>query len=514
MPADFRQLPSWQTLAKLAGNRRLASRDDELSILEPMSLGGLTVDMAKQLVSAEEWHSLLRLAEESNLQGAIERQFDGTFENRSEGKTVQHVRLRTPLASDEKLNDEVETERERMLDFAEGVRDGSLRGHTGRPISTVVNIGIGGSHLGPQVLVNAFPTSTIDVRFLANIDGLTLERTLRRLDPERTLVIVASKSFSTLEALENAGAVKSWFIERGAEGAIARQFIAVTERLDRAVAMGFSRESCFRLWGWTGGRYSIWSPIGLATAIAFGAPFFRAFLAGARKLDEHFRNADLADNLPIRLALTALWNSEFLDRGVHLVLPYDSRLAEIPTYLQQLELESNGKRVTADGDDIAGHTVPFIWGGEETNGQHAFHQFLLQGTRRFSADFVAVRTAPTRYDSHHRWLLANCFAQSEAMRFGNAPDTPPHRRVPGGTPSTTILFNELDAESIGAFLAMYEQKVFCLGHLWQINSFDQWGVELGKTLAEPIYEALAGSPTASHPATEPLIARIRNPGRD
>ena len=513
MPTDFRQLPSWQTLAALA-RKRAAGHDDDLSILEPMSLGGLTVDMAKQLVNAEEWRSLTRLAEESNLRGAIERQFNGTYENRSEEKTVQHARLRTPLTSDEDLNGEVATERERMLDFAEAVRDGRLRGYTNRPISTVVNIGIGGSHLGPQVLANALPTSAIDVRFLANIDGQALENTLKGLDPERTLVIVASKSFATLEALENATAVRSWFMERGAGGAIAQQFIAVTERFDRAAAMGFSDESCFRLWDWTGGRYSIWSSIGLPTAIAFGAPFFRAFLAGARKLDEHFRDAAVTDNLPIRLALTALWNSEFLERGTHLVLPYDSRLAEIPTYLQQLELESNGKRVTTDGQDIVGHTVPFIWGGEETNGQHAFHQFLLQGTRRFSADFIAVRRAPTRYDGHHRWLLANCLAQSEAMRFGNAPDTPPHRRVTGGTPSTTILFDDLDAESLGAFLAMYEQKVFCLGHLWQINSFDQWGVELGKTLAEPIYEALAGSPIDNHPTTGPLIARLRNSGRD
>lgn len=478
-------------------------------MLESVTLGHLTVDMAKQLVNADEWHALVTLAEETDLRGAIAQQFQGTFENTSEAKTVQHARLRTPLESDEYLNAEVLAEQNRMLEFAEAVRSGHVRGYTNRPISTIVNIGIGGSHLGPEVLLNAFTPPAIDVRFLANVDGHVLDQTLRRLDPERTLVIVASKSFGTLEALENATAVKSWFLERGAGAAIASQFIAVTERFDRALAMGFRQESCFRLWDWTGGRYSIWSSIGLAAAIAFGAPFFRALLNGARSVDEHFRRADLADNLPVRLALIALWNSEFLKRGTHLVLPYDSRLAEIPTYLQQLELESNGKRVTTDGRTVEGDTAPFIWGGEETNGQHAFHQFLLQGTREFSADFVAVRTSPTRHDRHHRWLLANCFAQSEAMRFGNAPDTPAHRHVPGGTPSTTILFDELDAESMGSFLAMYEQKVFCLGHLWQINSFDQWGVELGKTLAEPIFDALAGAPTTSHPATEPLIARVR-----
>ena len=475
--------------------------------LEPLHLDGVYVDVSKQLIDVGEWHDLQKLADETELPRAIAQQFDGSFPNQSEATTVQHARLRTPFSTDDGLDEIIADERERMLTFAEAVRTGKRRGFTGLKITTVVNIGIGGSHLGTELLFNAFDRRDVDVRFLANIDPDALQPTLDGLDPERTLVIVASKSFGTLEARQNAEALKSWFTERGAASAIATQFVAVTERTDRAMAWGIAADACFRLFDWTGGRYSIWSSIGLATAIAFGRTFFEEFLGGARALDLHFRTAPMGRNLPVRLALIALWNSHFLHRGTHLILPYDRRLRDLPTYLQQLELESNGKRVHADGRPVSIDTAPFVWGGEETNGQHTFHQFLLQGTRRFSADFVAVSTPATDHATHHRWLLANCFAQSRAMRFGNAPTTASHTRVIGGSPSTTMLLDDLTPHSLGLLIALYEQKVFCLGHLWQINSFDQWGVELGKSLAEPIFEALAGTQENDDPSTQSLITQ-------
>ena len=455
-------------------------------------LGPVFVDYSKQALDDEVVDALAALASESNLARAIDEMFSGAPINNTEDRPVLHTVLRSPAGE---CPNEVATQRERFLALADAVRSGQRRGYTGKPFETVVVVGIGGSQLGPELVVDALrPPHAPEVRFLANIDGDAAVQALAGLDPATTLVVVVSKSFTTLEARVNAETLRSWFLERTCEPAVVDEhFLAVTANQAAAAEFGITPGNRFAMWDGVGGRFSLWSAAGLPIAIALGRGAFEDLLAGAHLVDDHFRHASPGDNIPVLLALLAIWNTNFHGAATHAVLPYDRRLRLLPSYLQQLEMESNGKSVRRDGDDVGTHTAPVVWGGEETNGQHAFHQLLLQGTRAFSADFIATARAGHALQDHHDWLLANCLAQSKAMLEGRAADGPlaEHRSVPGGHPSTTVLLDELNPRSLGALLALYEHKVFCLGAIWQINAFDQWGVELGKELAGPIHDALA-----------------------
>ena len=491
------QLAAWRRVGALAEALVGSSGADAGVDFDACSarLGPLLVDYSKQRLDVETKQALFALAEEAGLPAAIESFFAGAAVNATEGRAASHMELRRLGAKAE-----VEAERRRFLAFAEGVRGGAYRGATGRPIASVLHVGIGGSHLGPELIVDALAaaaTTGPEVRFLANIDGHAAGAALAGLDPATTLVIVASKSFTTLETSQNAAAVKSWFLERTCDAAaLGKHFVAVTANAAAAGAFGVPPDNCFRLRDSVGGRFSLWSAVGLPIAIAHGVDAFDELLAGAHGVDEHFRTAALDRNLPLLLALLQIWNTNFLGAASHAVLVYDQRLKRLPDYLQQLEMESNGKSVRVNGERSAIHTCPVIWGGEESNGQHAFHQLLHQGTRAFSADFIACCRARHDHSANHDWLLANCLAQSKAMLEGSEGDDA-HRRAPGNHPSTTILLDELSPRALGALLALYEHKVFCAGRLWQINSFDQWGVELGKALAKPIHDALARRVEAS-----------------
>ena len=497
------ELGAWQRLAGLAKPRK------GMPVVGPATarsrrLGPIFVDYSKQALDDDVVDALAALASESNLSAAIDAMFSGAPINSTEDRPVQHTLLRAPPEACPK---EVATERKRFLALADAVRRGERRGYTGKPFETVVAIGIGGSQLGPELVVDALrPPHAPNVRFLANIDGDAAVTTLAGLDPATTLVVVVSKSFTTLEARVNAETTRSWFLERTCEPRIVEEhFLAVTANQAAAAEFGIACRNRFAMWDWVGGRFSLWSAAGLPIAIVLGRGGFEDLLAGAHMVDEHFRETPLADNIPVLLALLAIWNTNFHGAATHAVLPYDRRLRLLPSYLQQLEMESNGKSVRRDGESVRTHTAPVVWGGEETNGQHAFHQLLLQGTRAFSADFVAVARAGHDLKDHHDWLIANCLAQSKAMLEGRVPDGPlaAHRSIPGGHPSTTLLLDELSPRSLGALLALYEHKVFCLGAIWQINAFDQWGVELGKELAGPIHDELAkvGGRGARHDAS-------------
>ena len=506
------ELAAWRRLAELAkprGGKPVVGRATARS----RRLGPIFIDYSKQALDNEVVEALAALARESNLTVAIDEMFSGARINLTEDRPVLHTVLRAPAGV---CPDDVAAERERFLALADAVRSGRHRGYTGKPFETVVVIGIGGSQLGPELVVDALHAPDApDVRFLSNIDGDAAVRTLAGLDPATTLVIVVSKSFTTLEARVNAETARSWFLERTCEPRVVDEhFLAVTANRAAAAEFGIPAGNCFAMWDWVGGRFSMWSAAGLPIAIALGRSGFEDLLAGAHRVDNHFRETPLGDNIPVLLALLAVWNTNFHGATTHAVLPYDRRLRLLAGYLQQLEMESNGKSVRRDGNAVGTHTAPVVWGGEETNGQHAFHQLLHQGTRAFSADFIATVRAGHDLDDHHDWLLANCLAQSKAMLEGRAPDGPlaEHRSVAGGHPSTTVLLDELSPSSLGALLALYEHKVFCLGAIWQINAFDQWGVELGKELAGPIHDELGstGDGGARHDAsTAGLLTQIR-----
>ncbi|MCY3837782.1 MAG: glucose-6-phosphate isomerase [Gammaproteobacteria bacterium] len=505
-------LGAWQRLAGLA-KPRTGKPVTGRATARSRRLGPIFIDFSKQALDDEVAEALTVLASESNLASAIDGMFSGARINSTEGRPVQHTLLRAPS---ETCPEEVATERERFLALADAVRSGQRRGYTGKPFEIVVVIGIGGSQLGPELVVDALrPPHAPEVRFLANIDGDAAVRALAGLDPATTLVIFVSKSFTTLEARVNAQTVRSWFLERTVQPRVVEEhFLAVTANQAAAREFGIAPDNRFAMWDWVGGRFSLWSAAGLPIAIALGRGGFEDLLAGAHMVDDHFRETPLGDNIPVLLALIAIWNTNFHGAATHAVLPYDRRLRLLAGYLQQLEMESNGKSVRRDGHGVGTHTAPVVWGGEETNGQHAFHQLLLQGTRAFSADFIAVVRAGHALDGHHEWLLANCLAQSKAMLEGRVADGPlaEHRSVPGGHPSTTLLLDELSPRSLGALLALYEHKVFCLGAIWQINAFDQWGVELGKELAGPIHEELATGEVRGTPhdaSTAGLLTQIR-----
>lgn len=477
---------------------------------------GLLVDLSKQRIDSDIKSELLNLAESRALPQRIEELFTGACVNTTEQRPALHTALRAAPEDRPEIAADVTAVQARLNELVAKVRDGRWLGYGGKALTDVVHIGIGGSHLGPELATLALASQSFSsprIHFVANVDRAALDAVLRGLNPERTAFIIASKSFSTLETRINAASARSWFLERvGRLDAIARHFIAISSNTTAAAEFGIEPANTFEVWDWVGGRFSLWSAVGLPVMLAIGVSGFQQLLAGAAAMDDHFRHTALADNLPVLMALTGIWNYNFLGVTNHAILPYSERLRLLPDYLQQLEMESNGKSVSISGESVTNHTMPILWGGRGTNGQHAFYQLLHQGSRSFTADFIlttAGEDASAQVADHQRWLLANGLGQSQAMAQGQD-DPDPHKVVAGGHATTTIVLPQLNPFSLGALLALYEHKVFCQGVIWDINSFDQWGVELGKRLAKPIFEQLGGkSALLQDASTQGLIKHLR-----
>ena len=521
-------LAAWGRLAGLAGQAHSASlanllRDSARCPALRSAAAGILFDFSRQPVDLEVLEALLELAEERRWKARREALFAGEPVNTSEDAPALHTALRAPDADQpEPAAQTVPATRQRLMAFAESIRDGRRTGHSGRAFQRVIHIGIGGSQLGPELVTEALRSADcpLTFHFVANIDGHAIADALADADPETTLFIVVSKSFTTLETLANAATARNWLLERTNQPeAVAAQFVAVTARTEAATAWGLRPENIFPLWNWVGGRFSLWSAVGAPVALALGKAGFEALLDGAHAMDRHFRQAPAEVNVPLLAALIDIWNINFLGIANHAVLPYDHRLRRLPAYLQQLKTESNGKSTRHDGSDTGVHTIPVVWGGEGTTGQHAFHQMLHQGTRAFSADLILTGLdghQPPRPElaDHHRWLLANGLGQGQAMALGWAHEDP-HRAASGNHGTNTFVLDHLDASSLGALLAFYEHRVFCQGLIWDINSFDQWGVEFGKRLAETLFEQLgraeghAGATLGPDAATHALVAHLR-----
>jgi glucose-6-phosphate isomerase len=485
---------------------------------------GMLLDYSKNLLCDETLALLLQLAESANLKDWIARLLAGDKINSTEGRAVLHTALRNrsndPVRVDgEDVMPAVKRVQEKMRAFSGAVRAGERRGHTGRVFTDFVNIGIGGSDLGPLMVCEALKphVGPLKPHFVSNVDASHLAETLKALEPETTLFIVTSKTFTTQETLANARSARDWLASRLGEAAVPHHFVAVSTNLAETKKFGIRPENVFEFWDWVGGRYSLWSAVGLPIALAISMEQFDALLDGAYLMDRHFATAPPRANMPVILALLNIWYRDFFGCETHAVLPYNQYLHRFPAYLQQLEMESNGKRVTRDGDGVEYATAPVVWGEPGTNGQHAFFQLLHQGTALIPADFIASVETHNPVGEHHAMLLANCFAQTEALMRGKTEAEVrtelerkgmsgavleallPHKVFPGNRPSTTILTRRLDAKMFGALIALYEHKVFVEGVIWNINSFDQWGVELGKELANRILPELAGAePVSSH----------------
>ncbi len=477
----------------------------------------LLYDYAKQRVTTETMALMHELARAADLAGWIDRMFSGEHINPTEDRAAFHVALRSrstaPMRIDGRdVMPDVRGVLERMRAFADRIRAGEWLGATGRPVRNIINIGIGGSDLGPAMADQALAKLRhpgLVLRHVSNVDGADIERALAGLDPATTLVIVASKTFTTQETMTNAATARAWLVGQLGEAAVARHFAAVSTAREAVAAFGISADTTFGFWDWVGGRYSLWSAIGLPLMIAIGPEAFDRLLDGAHAIDRHFRDAPLDANIPVAMALVGIWNTNFLGARAHAVLPYDHRLRRFPAYLQQLEMESNGKSVGRDGRPIRHATCPIVFGEPGTNGQHAFVQLFHQGPDPVPTDFLAPVEASHDLADHHDILLANMIAQSQALAIGEdeaearaamlaagvdratADRLAPHRAFPGNRPSSTILFRQLDPYTLGRLIALYEHKVFVQGVIWGINSFDQWGVELGKTLARRVLPELS-----------------------
>ena len=492
---------------------------------------GLYLDYSKNRVTDKTMKLLVELAEDCGLQDKIAAMFRGDRINTTENRAVLHVALRAPLGQQIALDgvDVVPAVHEvlaRMGAFADDVRDGTWRGHTGKRIRHVVNIGIGGSDLGPVMAYEAlrhYSQRDLDFRFVSNVDSTDLVEATRGLDPAQTLFIVSSKTFTTLETMTNARAARDALVAQlGSEDAVARHFVAVSTNAEGVAKFGISPDNMFGFEDWVGGRYSMDSAIGLSTMIAVGPTHFKAMLAGFHAMDAHFRSAPLAQNLPVLLGLLSIWNNDFLGFSTLAVLPYEQYLKRFPAYLQQLTMESNGKHVTLRGEAVKADTSPIVWGEPGTNGQHSFYQLIHQGTRIVPCDFIGFCTALAPIGRQHDLLMANLIAQAEALAFGKtakqvedegvAPELVPHRVFEGNRPSNTILADALTPASLGKLVALYEHSVFTQGAIWDIDSFDQWGVELGKQLASKVIPELQSphDPELAHDSsTNALIRRYR-----
>lgn len=494
--------------------------------------GGIFLDYSKNRITDETLRLLVQLAEQCGLRSRIDAMFRGDRINITEDRAVLHVALRAPrtasiMIDGENVIPQVHAVLDKMADFSARVRSGAWLGHTGRRIRNIVNIGIGGSDLGPVMAYEAlrhYSDRSMTFRFVSNIDGTDFAEATHDLDPGETLFIVASKTFTTQETMTNAISAREWALKGlgGDPTAVARHFVAVSTNAAKVSAFGIDTANMFGFWDWVGGRYSMESAIGLSTMLAIGSDNFRAMLDGFHQMDEHFRTAPFEKNLPVLMGLLALWNNNFLGAHTIAVLPYDQYLKRFPAYLQQLTMESNGKQVTLDGGRVTCDTGPIYWGEPGTNGQHSFYQLIHQGTRLIPCDFIGFAESLNPRGKHHDILMANVFAQSEALAFGKtaeqvkAEGTPdwlvPHRVFDGNRPSNTILAQRLTPGILGNLVALYEHLVFCQGAIWNINCFDQWGVELGKALAQRIVPELEAKtePSLAHDSsTNHLIQRYR-----
>jgi len=493
---------------------------------------GLYLDYSKNRITYETFKLLLRLAEQSGLQSRIEAMFRGEKINVTENRAVLHVALRAPkgasfVVDGENVVPKVHSVLDKMADFSDRVRSGAWKGHTGKRIRNVINVGIGGSDLGPVMAyeaLKAYSDRAMTFRFVSNVDGADFAESARDLDPSETLFIISSKTFTTLETMTNAHTARAWSLAGlgGDEAAVAKHFVAVSTNAAEVSKFGIDTANMFEFWDWVGGRYSMDSAIGLSTMVAIGPDHFRAMLDGFHQMDEHYRTTPFERNLPVLMALLSIWYDDFFGAETVAVLPYSQYLKRFPAYLQQLTMESNGKHVTLDGTDVSRQTSPVYWGEPGTNGQHSFYQLIHQGTRLVPCDFIAFAKPLNPLGRHHDILMANVFAQTEALAFGKtleevkAEGTPdwlaPHRVFEGNRPSNTILAERLTPETLGKLVALYEHYVFTQGVIWNINSFDQWGVELGKVLAQriiPELESEAESDLSHDSSTNSLIRRYR-----
>jgi glucose-6-phosphate isomerase len=536
--------PAWQALERHAETmadvhlRDLFAEDPRRFARFSLSFDDLLLDVSKNRITAETLGLLLDLARQADLEGWRDRMFAGDRINITEDRAVLHIALRNRsndpiLVGGADVMPEVNGVLDRMRDFSDRVRDGEWQGYTGATITDFVNIGIGGSDLGPLMACEAlkpYQSEGLRPHFVSNVDGAHLVHTLAGLDPARTLFIVASKTFTTQETMTNAASARAWLLEHlGDRAAVAKHFVAVSTNAKEVAEFGIDTSNMFEFWDWVGGRYSLWSAIGLPIALAVGFARFEELLSGAHAMDQHFRTTPLEQNLPVVLGLIGLWYRNFMGACSHAVLPYDQHLHRLPAYLQQGDMESNGKFVRRDGERVDYDTGPIIWGEPGTNGQHAFYQLIHQGTALIPADFLAAAESLTPLGDHHDKLLANFFAQPEALAFGKTPEQAraelereglsgaaleallPHKVFLGNRPSNAILYRRLDPATLGRLIALYEHKIFTQGVLWNINSFDQWGVELGKQLAKAILPELAGAaPVTDHDSsTNGLINHLK-----
>jgi glucose-6-phosphate isomerase len=533
----LRRRPAWALLEKhyqklkAVHLRQLFADDRERGESLAIEAAGLYLDYSKNRITDETLRLLLQLAHESGLRERIDAMFRGDKINVSENRAVLHVALRAPrgatiMHDGRNVVPEVHAVLDRMADFANRLRSGAWKGHTGKRIRNVINIGIGGSDLGPVMAYEAlkhYSERTMTFRFVSNVDGTDFAEAVRDLDPAETLFIVSSKTFTTLETMTNARTAREWMLAGlKAEAAVAKHFVAVSTNAQEVTQFGIDTANMFGFWDWVGGRYSMDSAIGLSTMVAVGPDNFRAMLGGFHEMDEHFRSAPFEHNLPVLMGLLGVWYNDFFGAQTVAVLPYEQYLKRFPAYLQQLTMESNGKHVTIDGVAVDYETGPIYWGEPGTNGQHSFYQLIHQGTRLIPCDFIAFARPLNPLGRHHDMLLANVFAQAEALAFGKTADqvkvegTPdwlvPHRLFEGNRPSNTLLLDALTPAGLGKLVALYEHIVFTQGTIWQIDSFDQWGVELGKALAQRIIPELESTtePELEHDSsTNTLIRRYR-----
>ncbi|PKQ39310.1 MULTISPECIES: glucose-6-phosphate isomerase [Pseudomonas] len=543
-PQDVTTLPAWQALqqhrAEMAGFSMREAFAADARRYQRFSLDscGLLLDYSKNLIDEHGLDLLIQLAEQAGLQESIASLYHGEQVNASEGRAALHTALRSPigrrlLVDGHDIIPEVHRVLNQVTELVSRIHSGLWRGYSEKPIKEVVNIGIGGSFLGPQLVSEAlrpFTQRGVRCHYLANIDGSEFRELTARLNPETTLFIVSSKSFGTLETLKNTLAARDWYLAMGGpEEELHRHFIAVTSNRKAAIEFGIGEENIFPMWDWVGGRYSLWSAIGLPIALAIGVSNFKELLAGAYAMDQHFTQAPLAENMPVLMALLGIWYTNFWDAQSHAILPYDHYLRNFTKHLQQLDMESNGKSVRQDGSALDIATGPIIWGGVGCNGQHAYHQLLHQGRLLVPADFIVPVNSYNPLSDHHQWLFANCLSQAQALMQGKTREEAeaelrakgmaeadvqrlaPHKVIPGNRPSNILVMNRIAPFELGALVALYEHKVFVQSAIWGINAFDQWGVELGKEMGKEVYQRLTGQldGSASDASTQGLIAHFR-----
>lgn len=538
---NLTQLPSWQALSEKFGTFHHARMQDLFALDQDrfkkfsIQTSDLFLDYSKNRIDQETLNLLLRLADECKLETMIEALFNGEKINFTEQRAALHTALRnasnTPVMFENRdIMPTIKNVLDRVETFSNTVRNGKWRGHSGKPIRHIINIGIGGSDLGPKLLAEALCQHHHPDLSCSFVSGVDIKPRLENLDPETCLFVVVSKSFHTKETLANAERAKTWLLDVfGDKKAIAQHFVAVSANTEAAVAFGIERENVFEFWDWVGGRYSLWSAVSLSTILLIGMENFRELLAGAWRMDEHFRHTAFDKNMPVILALLGIWYGNFFGAQSHAIIPYDDRLSGLPRHLQQLDMESNGKTMTRYAEAVNYTTGPVIFGSPGTDCQHAYFQSIHQGSHLIPIDFIAPLNNPLTTKDQHETLLANCFAQSEAMMRGRTEEETramlkaagqtageielltPHKIMVGNKPSNTLLFDEVSPQSLGALLALYEHKVFVQGIIWGINSFDQWGVELGKELAEQIIRDLHREAPGRHDgSTEGLMAKLRS----